>query len=120
MAIPMAEFITFKRWSLKAADQEAAVVALVRESILPHYRKLPGCLKLGLLRIAGTNSYLATQHWRSKAIREAVLASSAYAEWFAAYEPALERWFELMTFEEEWETEEILGAEIILSASDSS
>jgi len=107
----MTEFITFKRWSLKTPGTEAAVVALVRETILPHYRKLPGCLKLGLLRIEGTNSYLATQHWRSKTVHEATLASPAYAAWFAAYEPALERWFALMAFEEEWETEELLGGE---------
>lgn len=104
----MAEFITFKRWSLQAPGTEAALVALVREAIIPHYRKLPGCRKLGLLRIAGTNTYLATQHWVSKAVREEVLASPAYVRWSEEYEPILEHFFALMAFEAEWEVENLL------------
>jgi len=113
----MAEFITFKRWLLKNPDQVAAVVALVRDAIVPHYKKLPGCLKLGLLHIEGTNAYLATQHWVSKAVYEETFASPAYVSWCEEYEPALERWSALMTFEEEWETEDCLGTENAVTAS---
>lgn len=105
------EFITFKRWWLKQPGMESAVVALVREAIIPNYQKLPGCRKLGLLRIAGTNNYLATQHWVSRAVREEVLASPAYARWSEEYEPILERWFALMEFAEEWEAEDLLTSE---------
>ena len=37
-----------------------------------------------------------------------VLAGLAFAGWLDAYEPALERWFTMMTFEEEWEMEDVL------------
>ena len=72
---------------------------------------MPGCRKLGLLRIEGTNAYLATQHWVSKAVREEVLASPTYARWSEEYEPILEHWFALMEFEEEWEVEDLLTSE---------
>lgn len=104
-------FITFKRWLLKQPGMESAMVALVREAIIPHYQQLPGCHKLGLLRVEGTNTYLATQHWASKAVREEVLAAPAYERWMADYEPILEQWFALMEFVEEWESEELLPSE---------
>lgn len=105
----MAEFITFKRWKLCDGVSERDVVQLVRDAIVPAYERLPGCLKLGLLRVEGTRSYLATQHWQSRAARAEALAAPAYAEWLAAYEPALARWHELMEFEEEWESEDLLA-----------
>ncbi len=104
----MAEFMTFRRWVITDAAKEAEVVALVRTVIVPTYQKLPGCLKIGLLHITGTNAYLATQHWRSRIVYEATLAAPEYAQWREAYEPALARWHELMTFEDEWETEDLL------------
>jgi hypothetical protein len=107
----MPTFITFKRWSLKRPGTESAVVALVREAIIPHYQKLPDCRKLGLLRIEGTNTYLATQHWVNKAVREEVLASPAYARWSEEYEPILEQWFALMEFEAEWEAADLLTSD---------
>lgn len=57
----MSEFITFKRWALRDGQQESELIRLVREEIVPHFERLPGCLGLGLLRIAGTRSYLALQ-----------------------------------------------------------
>jgi quinol monooxygenase YgiN len=104
----MAEFMTFRRWAIHDANQEAEVVALVRDVIVPTYQKLPGCLRIGLLHIVGTNTYLATQHWVSKTVYAETLASPEYAKWREAYEPALTRWHELMTFEDEWETEDVL------------
>jgi hypothetical protein len=105
----MAEFMTFRRWTINDASREAELVALVREAIVPTYRKLPGCLHIGLLRIIGTNDYLATQHWVSKAKYEEVVASLDYVKWREAYEPDLMRWHELMTFADEWETEDKLA-----------
>ena len=111
----MAEFMTFRRWVITDMEKEAAVVALVRDAIVPAYRQLPGCLKIGLLRITGTNAYLATQHWESRAAYEAAFAAPEYAQWRAAYEPALGHWHTLMTFEDEWETEDLLGATGVLA-----
>ncbi len=63
-------FTTFKRWTLKNGFHESEVAALVQGAILPAYRKLSGCLGIGLLRIEGTSSYLATQYWQSRAARD--------------------------------------------------
>jgi quinol monooxygenase YgiN len=105
----MAEFTTFKRWTLRDGATEREVVQLVRDAIIPAYARLPGCIKLELLRIDGTRSYLATQHWESRAARDEVLGAPQYARWFEDYQPALERWHALMAFEDEWETEDVLG-----------
>lgn len=107
----MAEFMTFRRWVITDAAKEAEVVALVRTVIVPTYQKLPGCLKIGLLHITGTNAYLATQHWRSRAAYKAALAAPEYAQCRATYELALAHWHTLMTFAEEWETVDLLGAD---------
>lgn len=104
----MPEFITFKRWTLQEGRTEAEIVRLVREAIEPHYRLLPGCKRLGLLRIAGTRAYLATQHWESRAACEQAVNSPEYAAWYAAYAPALAQWHAMLTLEAEWETEEVL------------
>ncbi|MBV7334798.1 antibiotic biosynthesis monooxygenase [Chloroflexi bacterium TSY] len=103
----MSEFITFKRWSLNEGRQESELVALIQNEIVPTYQKLPGCISIGLLRIDGTRAYLATQHWESRAARDAATSSAFYQEWFESYKPTLERWDELMTFEDEWESEDI-------------
>jgi hypothetical protein len=101
-------FTTFKRWTLRDGVHESEVVALIREAILPAYYQLTGCLGIGLLRIEGTHSYLATQYWESRAARDAAITAESYAEWWSSYLPTLEKWDEMMTFDDEWETEELL------------
>ena len=67
----MSQFITYRRWTLRDGREESELVELVREEIEPHYKKLQGCLSLGLLRIEGTRSYLALQYWgESRALAE--------------------------------------------------
>jgi quinol monooxygenase YgiN len=102
-------FTTFKRWALKDGFREEQVAALVREAILPAYQRLPGCLGIQLLRIEDTQSYLATQQWESRAARDEAISSETYAAWWSAYLPVLEKWDEMMEFEEEWETTELVG-----------
>lgn len=102
-------FITFKRWKLNEGFREDRVAALVREAIIPAYNKLPGCLGLGLLQIVGTQSYLATQYWESSAARDAAVSAESYATWWSEYQPALEHWDEMMTFDDEWEAVDILS-----------
>jgi hypothetical protein len=104
----MAEFVTYKRWRLKEGEEEADLVDLVRNEIAPHYATLAGSVRLGLQRISGSQSYLALQHWPSRAIWERTTTSASYQAWFAAYEPILARWDQLMAFEDGWEAEEIL------------
>ena len=77
---------------------------------MPKYEELPGLLRLGLLHIEGTRSYLALQYWESRDAWRAASDGDFYKAWYQGYKPTLERWDEIMTFEEEWECEDILGA----------
>ncbi len=104
----MPEFSTFKRWQLNEGHEESQVVSLVQERIAPAYATLPGCKGLGLLRIEGTRCYLAIQYWESRFAYDHALQAPEYAEWFEAYQPALARWHEMLTFQDEWCAETIL------------
>ena len=105
----MAEFITYKRWTLKHGREESELVKLLREEIVPHFKKLQGCLRLGLRRIQGTRSYLALQYWESQERWREAIGTDYYRIWYEEYIPILERWDEIMVFEEEWHAEELLG-----------
>ena len=105
----MSGFITFKRWTLREGRKESELVKLVREEIAPHYKKLPGCQGLGLLRIEGAQSYLTLQFWQSREHWHATTNSDYYHTWHQEYVPILNRWNEIMEFEEEWEVEDLLN-----------
>ena len=104
----MSGFITFKRWTLREERKESELVELVRAEIAPHYKKLPGLLRLELLHLKGTRSYLALQCWDSREQWRATTNSDYYRTWYQAYVPLLNRWNEIMVFEEEWEAEDLL------------
>jgi hypothetical protein len=104
----MARFITMKRWRLKEGRTEAELLELIEGSIAPHYKRLSDTVRIGLLRIDGTRSYIALQHWPSRANREAVIRTDAFQEWYRKYEPILERWDEVMKLEDDWDPEELL------------
>ena len=105
----MAEFTAYKRWALRLGCDESELVELVSEQIVPHFRKLKGCLGLGLLRIEGTRSYLALQYWESRKRWRETTGSDYYKTWYEEYLPILDRWDEIMIFEEEWDAEDLLG-----------
>ena len=105
----MAEFITYKRWALRECRQESELLELVHEKIVPHFSKLPGCLRLGLLRIVGTRSYLALQYWESRERWRETTGADYYMTWYREYLPILERWDEIMVFEDEWDSEDLLS-----------
>ncbi len=104
----MAEFTTYKRWTLRPGRDESELVELVRERIVPHFEKLQGCIGLGLLRIEGTRSYLALQYWESRERWSETTGSDYYKTWYEEYLPILDRWDEIMAFEEEWDAKELL------------
>ena len=105
----MPEFFTFKRWALRDGREESELLELVHEEIVPHFRKLPGCLRLGLLHLVGTRSYLALQYWQSRERWRETTASDYYRTWYEEYRPILDRWDEIMLLEEEWAAEELLA-----------
>lgn len=107
----MSAFVIFKRWALREGREESELVGLVREEIAPHFSKLPGCLKLELLRIVGTRSYLALQYWQCRERWREATESDYYRTWYREYVPILKRWDELMVFEQEWDTEDVLETE---------
>jgi hypothetical protein len=81
----------------------------VQEQIEPHYRALSDDVRLSLLRIGGTSSYFAVQYWRSRDHWAAATQSASYAGWWAQYEPMLARWDQVMEFEAEFESQELLS-----------
>jgi heme-degrading monooxygenase HmoA len=106
----MAEYITIRRWALKEGVAESALVDLVRDGIIPAYKKQPGCLRLTLLRVNDPPSYLAMTHWESKAAYDRWAGDDGQS-WRDEYRPTLERWLEIMSFQDEWETELVISSD---------
>ena len=104
----MTTFTTYKRWTLQDEKDESDLVDIVANHIIPHYQRLDPIVRLELLRVSGTRSYLALQHWPSRADWETVRASNRFASWYQAYEPILAHWDQIMEFEAEWEAEAVL------------
>jgi hypothetical protein len=100
----MANYVTIRRWTLKEGADEGAVLALVRDQIAPAYRSQPGCLSLNLLKLRDQPSYLAVTYWDSRASFDA-WAGPPGQPWRDAYRPTLERWLELMAFQDDMEAE---------------
>ena len=80
----------------------------MQQEIEPHYQSLSNDVRLGLLRIEGTRSYFAVQYWSSRAHWESATQSDRYASWWKRYERMLARWDQVMEFEAEFESEELL------------
>jgi quinol monooxygenase YgiN len=104
----MAEYVTLRRWSLKDGAEEKQLLDLVRDGIIPAYKSQPGCIRLALLRIADPLSYLAVTYWDSKASFDN-WAGPAGQTWRDEYRPTLERWLDIMSFEQEWSADSLLS-----------
>ncbi len=98
-------YTTYKRWRLNPGTTVAQVAALVADGIAPHYRTLSSAVALGLEVIDGERAVLATQRWPSRAVFDAAMSSQGFTAWWDAYQPILQRWNELVTFDDEWATE---------------
>lgn len=103
----MAEYVTVRRWSLKEGVPERELMELVRDGIIPAYKEQRGCMELELLRVVEPPSYLAISRWES---RDAYnhWAGDEGQPWRERHRATLERWIEIMVFQEEWETESLL------------
>ncbi|MEJ7650780.1 MAG: hypothetical protein WKF57_17340 [Nakamurella sp.] len=93
-----APWIGFKRWRLRAGITETALIALVRNEIVPHYRTLDPQVTLGLVRSDIPRQYVATQQWPSGGYRKQVCSGDRYTRWFDEYLPILARFDVLAEF----------------------
>lgn len=100
----MADYVTIRRWSLKPDYDELALLSFVSDGIVPAWRAIPGCLSLNFLGVRGGTSYLAVTYWESKDAAERWAGSGGQA-WRETHRGVLERWLELMTFQDEMETD---------------
>lgn len=100
-------FVTIRRWALKQGADEGALLALVRDEIVPAYRAQPGCLSLNLLRVYDSNSYFAITYWEDRAAFDRWVGPDGQT-WRDTYRPVLERWLELMAFQEEHDADLVI------------
>lgn len=100
----MSNYVTIRRWALKEGASEDDLLALVRDGIVPAYKRQPGCLSLNLLRVVEPRSYLAVTYWESHEAFDAWSGPEGQG-WRDASRATLERWLELMVFQEEWDAD---------------
>lgn len=106
----MARYITYKRWKIEALTFVDDMVSFFREEVAPAYRSLPGCLGAGLERVEGSDSFIASQHWRDEETAARSLETPEGIAWYAANHAILHRWMEMLTLEEEWAATELVSA----------
>jgi heme-degrading monooxygenase HmoA len=100
----MADYVTIRRWSLKPVSDEADLLAFVNDGIVPAWRDIPGCLSLNFLRVRDHASYLAVTYWQSKDDAERWAGPEGHG-WRERHRGVLERWLELMSFQDEMEAD---------------
>lgn len=100
----MSDYVTIRRWSLKPEHDEASLLKFVNDGIVPAWRKIEGCLSLNLLRVRGSQSYLAVTYWESKA-RLDDWSGAGGQSWRDEHRTVLEQWLALMTFQDEVEAD---------------
>ena len=105
----MAEFATIRRWALNEGASEEQLLTLVRQRMIPAYKKAPGCLRQHLFRAGTPSTYVALTFWESKAAADAWSGPAGQA-WRDEHRQTLARWLELMSFREE------LDAEVMVSS----
>lgn len=100
----MVDYVTIRRWSLKPAHDEAALLTFMNEGLVPAWRKIDGCLSLNLLRVRDESSYLAVTYWESKDDLDRWSGAGGQA-WRDEHRTVLERWLEFMSFKDEMEAD---------------
>jgi hypothetical protein len=101
--------IVYKRWLLRDQVTADHVAAIVRDSIEPMYRRLSGAVALGLELSADGRSVLAIQRWQSRRALERALSGPRFERWWSQYQPILAQWDDMVVFDSEWETIELLA-----------
>ncbi len=100
----MANYVTIRRWALKPGHDEAEILSFVNEGVVAAWRKIPGCLSLNFLRVRDGASYLAVTYWESKEDCDR-WAGAEGQSWRDEHRSILERWLQLVAFQDELETD---------------
>lgn len=100
----MVDYVTIRRWALKPDQNEPDLVSFVSGQLAPAWRKIPGCLSLNLLRLRGEPSYLAVTYWETSDACDA-WGSGAGQSWRDEHGAVLERWLQLMSYQDEMEAD---------------
>lgn len=100
----MADYVTIRRWARKAGKDEAEILSFVNGSIIGAWRKIPGCLSLNFLRVRDGVSYLAVTYWETKEHCDRWAGPDGQA-WRDEHRTVLERWLDLMAFQDELEAD---------------
>jgi heme-degrading monooxygenase HmoA len=102
--VDMANYVTMRRWGLKPGHTEDELLEFVNTGIVPAWREIAGCLSLNFLRVHNANAYLAVTYWDSKDASDRWAGAEGQA-WREQHRDVLERWLELMAFQDELETD---------------
>jgi heme-degrading monooxygenase HmoA len=100
----MPNYVTIRRWALKPPADEDTLLSFVSSELVPAWRKIPGCLSLNLLALRDRSAYLAVTYWESKEACDAWGASGG-GSWREEHRAILERWLELMSFQDEMDAD---------------
>lgn len=100
--------VLYKRWLLRDGVTLDEVVELVRNEVAPHYRTLDPRVVLGLEALRD-DAVLAIQRWPSRGVLDQTRTGRRFQDWWAAYQPVLAAWDALLEFDDEWETQDLLG-----------
>jgi heme-degrading monooxygenase HmoA len=104
----MAEVATIRRWTLNEGFDEAELLALVRDRLIPAYDGVPGCTRQHLFRSGGPRSYVALTFWDSKESLD-TWSGAGGQPWRDQHREVLARWLELMSFREEFDADVLVS-----------
>ena len=105
----MAEVATIRRWHLNDGFEEADLLTLVHEKLIPAYAAVAGVLRQHLFRSGGPRSYVALTFWDSKQSLDTWTGAGGQA-WRDQHRDVLARWLEMMSFREEFDAEVLVSS----------
>lgn len=105
----MRSVVLYKRWRLRDGVSHQQVVDLVVTRIVPHYRSLCAEVELAL-EATDPTTVLAIQRWPSREKLDEVMSGDRFEMWWREYQPILAGWDSMLIFDEEWDSEVLVGA----------
>jgi hypothetical protein len=100
--------VLYKRWRLRHGVSHQQVVDLVVNRVAPHYRKLSVDVELAL-EATDPTTVLAIQRWPTREALEEAMSGGRFEAWWREYQPILAAWDAMVVFDEEWESDVLVG-----------